>query len=211
MSWKVQGYCGLRTAVGEVTGAIVFLCFCAASFGQTANDHDWPTASLNSENTRFSPLTQINADNVKDLRLAWTFGTGMNRGHEERAIIVGSTMYLVTPYPNDLYALDLAHNGMIKWRLLFYGTGDPAIGNADILPGDNKWSSHIFARKPQTGEQFNCIGCHGNGGGDIGPALMDDVWFYGSSPEQIYASLVQGRPNGMPAYGRKLSHTHVAT
>lgn len=54
-------------------------------------------------------------------------------------------------------------------------------------------------------EQFNCVGCHANGGGDIGPPLMDDVWLYGASPEQIYASLAQGRPNGMPAYGRKLS------
>jgi cytochrome c oxidase cbb3-type subunit III len=47
---------------------------------------------------------------------------------------------------------------------------------------------------------FNCNGCHGEGGGNIGPALMDAEWRYGGSIEQIYASIQQGRPNGMPAF-----------
>jgi cytochrome c oxidase cbb3-type subunit III len=49
---------------------------------------------------------------------------------------------------------------------------------------------------------FNCTGCHGNGGGASGPALMDDMWIYGSEPENIFASIVQGRPNGMPSFQR---------
>jgi len=49
---------------------------------------------------------------------------------------------------------------------------------------------------------FNCSGCHAvNGGGAIGPALMDDKWIYGSKPDQIYASISQGRPDGMPSFG----------
>lgn len=52
--------------------------------------------------------------------------------------------------------------------------------------------------------QFNCYGCHAHGGGDMGPPLMDDRWIYGSSPEQIFSSIVAGRPNGMPAYGAKI-------
>jgi cytochrome c oxidase cbb3-type subunit III len=49
---------------------------------------------------------------------------------------------------------------------------------------------------------FNCAGCHGGaGGGGIGPPLADDAWIYGSSPANIYATIVQGRPNGMPAFG----------
>jgi cytochrome c oxidase cbb3-type subunit 3 len=52
--------------------------------------------------------------------------------------------------------------------------------------------------------QFNCYGCHAHGGGDMGPALMDDRWIYGSSPEQIFSSIVAGRPNGMPAFGAKI-------
>ncbi|MGH7510052.1 MAG: c-type cytochrome [Gemmatimonadales bacterium] len=52
--------------------------------------------------------------------------------------------------------------------------------------------------------QMNCVGCHAHGGGGIGPALMDDQWIYGSEPENIFQSIVQGRPNGMPAFGGKI-------
>jgi cytochrome c oxidase cbb3-type subunit 3 len=47
---------------------------------------------------------------------------------------------------------------------------------------------------------FNCTGCHFNGGGGIGPALMDDKWRYGGKTEQIVATILQGRPNGMPSF-----------
>ena len=49
---------------------------------------------------------------------------------------------------------------------------------------------------------YNCAACHGlNGGGAIGPALMDDKWIYGGKPDQIYATISQGRPDGMPSFG----------
>lgn len=51
---------------------------------------------------------------------------------------------------------------------------------------------------------FNCNGCHGAGGGSIGPALMDRQWRYGGSLEQIRASIEQGRPNGMPSFAGKI-------
>ena len=51
---------------------------------------------------------------------------------------------------------------------------------------------------------YNCSGCHSNGGGGMGPPLMDDEWIYGSAPEQIFATIVQGRPNGMPSYGGRI-------
>lgn len=57
--------------------------------------------------------------------------------------------------------------------------------------------------------QYNCSGCHSQGGGGIGPPLMDDVWIYGSEPENIYATIVQGRPNGMPAFGGKIPNQQV--
>ncbi|HET7811051.1 MAG TPA: c-type cytochrome [Steroidobacteraceae bacterium] len=47
---------------------------------------------------------------------------------------------------------------------------------------------------------FNCVGCHAHGGGDVGPALMDDKWIYGGDLDQVYLSIAQGRPNGMPAF-----------
>jgi len=52
---------------------------------------------------------------------------------------------------------------------------------------------------------FNCYGCHGAGGGDIGPALMDDEWRYGGAITQIRASIADGRPNGMPSFRDKLT------
>jgi cytochrome c oxidase cbb3-type subunit 3 len=51
---------------------------------------------------------------------------------------------------------------------------------------------------------YNCVGCHAQGGGAIGPALMDHRWIYGSRPEQIYSTIVQGRPNGMPSFGGRI-------
>jgi cytochrome c oxidase cbb3-type subunit 3 len=53
-------------------------------------------------------------------------------------------------------------------------------------------------------QQYNCSGCHSNGGGGMGPDLMDDVWIYGGRLEQIHQTLVEGRPNGMPAWGGKV-------
>jgi cytochrome c oxidase cbb3-type subunit 3 len=53
--------------------------------------------------------------------------------------------------------------------------------------------------------QFNCVGCHApNGGGGMGPALSNNIFIYGSQPENIYLSIYQGRPNGMPAWGAVL-------
>jgi len=52
--------------------------------------------------------------------------------------------------------------------------------------------------------QYNCSGCHSNGGGGMGPSLMDDEWIYGSRLEQIHHTLVEGRPNGMPSWGGKV-------
>jgi cytochrome c oxidase cbb3-type subunit 3 len=52
--------------------------------------------------------------------------------------------------------------------------------------------------------QYNCSGCHSNGGGGMGPSLMDDEWIYGGRLEQIHQTLIEGRPNGMPAWGGKI-------
>ena len=56
---------------------------------------------------------------------------------------------------------------------------------------------------------FNCVGCHSHGGGGSGPALMDDKWVYGHEPANIYASIVQGRPNGMPSFAGKIPEAQV--
>jgi cytochrome c oxidase cbb3-type subunit 3 len=56
---------------------------------------------------------------------------------------------------------------------------------------------------------YNCVGCHAHGGGGSGPALMDDKWLYGSEPGNVYQSIVQGRPNGMPAFGNLIPESQV--
>ena len=56
---------------------------------------------------------------------------------------------------------------------------------------------------------FNCVGCHFHGGGGIGPPLMDDKWIYGSQPDQIFATILQGRPNGMPSFHGKIPDYQV--
>jgi len=56
---------------------------------------------------------------------------------------------------------------------------------------------------------YNCSGCHANGGGGMGPPLMDDTWIYGSGPEQIYNNIVQGRPHGMPSFAGKIPTPQV--
>lgn len=70
----------------------------------------------NFSSTRFSGLSEITADNIKNLRLAWTFETGVLRGQEAAPLVVNGTMYVVTPFPNYLYALDLTKAGApMKW------------------------------------------------------------------------------------------------
>jgi len=56
---------------------------------------------------------------------------------------------------------------------------------------------------------YNCNGCHANGGGDIGPPLMDEAWRYGGTIDQIYSTIVQGRPNGMPSFRDKVPEQQI--
>ncbi len=81
-----------------------------------ANSANWAIQTGDYANQRYSSLAQITADNVKDLRVAWTFSTGVLRGHEGSPLVIGSTMYVHTPFPNNVFALDLDNDGAIKWR-----------------------------------------------------------------------------------------------
>lgn len=65
-------------------------------------------------------------------------------------------------------------------------------------------NAHAIGEGRKLYMQFNCVGCHANGGGSIGPPLMDDEWIYGSSAENIYAAIVEGRPQGMPAFSGRI-------
>lgn len=77
---------------------------------------------------------------------------------------------------------------------IIYALGQPYEGNAYQL----NQGKRLY-------DWFGCKGCHAQGGGVIGPALMDGWWRYGSDPVSIYLSLRDGRPNGMPAFGQRMT------
>jgi cytochrome c oxidase cbb3-type subunit 3 len=59
-------------------------------------------------------------------------------------------------------------------------------------------------------DSYNCTGCHAHGGGAIGPALMDERWIYGSEPGNVFATIVEGRPNGMPSFRGRVPDFQVS-
>ena len=71
------------------------------------NPKDWVMPTGDYANTRYSKLNQITAANVGNLQVAWTFSTGVLRGHEGGPLVIGNIMYVHTPFPNKVYALDL--------------------------------------------------------------------------------------------------------
>ncbi len=70
-------------------------------------------------------------------------------------------------------------------------------------------NAHAMSEGKRLFSQMNCVGCHAHGGGAIGPPLMDSKWIYGGQPDQIFATIVEGRPNGMPAFHGKLPDYQV--
>jgi len=90
----------------------------------TANPSNWAMQAGNMYNQRYSKLNQINAGNVGDLQVAWTFSTGVLRGHEGSPLVVGDMMYIHTPFPNNVFAMDLNTN-KIKWK--YQPRQDPAV------------------------------------------------------------------------------------
>ena len=80
------------------------------------NPADWATPLGNYSSQRYSTLSQINTTTAKNLRPVWTFSTGVLRGHEGGPLVIGNMMYLSTPFPNTVFALDLNQNGRIVWK-----------------------------------------------------------------------------------------------
>jgi PQQ-dependent dehydrogenase (methanol/ethanol family) len=102
--------CALAAAVLGFMGG---LPPCAAA----ADDGQWTTVAKDASNTRYVALNQIDRKTVRQLKLAFRFSTGVTRGHEAAPLVIGSTMVIVTPYPNIVYALDLSKPGAsVKWK-----------------------------------------------------------------------------------------------
>jgi PQQ-dependent dehydrogenase (methanol/ethanol family) len=105
-------------------GSIAILASAAApaqtpqppAFAKASDDGQWAMPAKDVASTRYSSLDEINAQNVKNMKVAFTFSTGVDKGEEAAPLVVGDAMYIVSPYPNTLFALDLKQGGALKWR-----------------------------------------------------------------------------------------------
>ena len=95
----------------------------------------------------------------------------------------------------------------------------PAVRLSDIEPGQKaaevktvsgyEENAYEIAQGKRLYRAYNCNGCHAQGGGDSGPALMDSQWIYGGEPAQVFATIKQGRPNGMPSFGGHIPEEQI--
>jgi PQQ-dependent dehydrogenase (methanol/ethanol family) len=112
------------------------------------NANDWVMPAKDYANTRYSTLNQINTGNVGKLQVAWTFSTGVLRGHEGGPLVIGDVMYVHAPFPNTVYALDLNNDGKILWK--YEPKQDPSVipvmccdtVNRGVAYGDGKIFLH---------------------------------------------------------------------
>jgi lanthanide-dependent methanol dehydrogenase len=128
---------------GVVLAALALLLWsCAAGpkdeLTQQHDDGQWAIPGKNYSSTRYSTLSQINTRNVKKLKPVWSFSTGALRGHEGQPLVVGTTMYVHSAFPNHVYAIDLTKltpgGNPIKWK--YTPTQDaraPAVACCDLV------------------------------------------------------------------------------
>jgi cytochrome c oxidase cbb3-type subunit 3 len=74
---------------------------------------------------------------------------------------------------------------------------------------DYEQNAYALSEGKRLFSAYNCNGCHAQGGGGMGPPLMDDRWIYGGRPEQVFSTIVEGRPNGMPSFRHKVPDFQV--
>jgi lanthanide-dependent methanol dehydrogenase len=97
--------------------AMVVTPMLSARVTHAADDGQWTMPAKDYSSTRYSGLTEINPSNAMRLHPVWTFSTGVLAGHEGQPLVVNNTMYVVTPFPNVLYAFDLTKEGYpLKWK-----------------------------------------------------------------------------------------------
>ncbi|MFW6192272.1 MAG: methanol/ethanol family PQQ-dependent dehydrogenase, partial [Gemmatimonadota bacterium] len=132
-----------------------------------SNPNSWVHTGRTYSLQRYSPLSRINKDNVDQLKVSWTFSTGELRGHEGEPLVIGDTMYVHTPFPNKVYALDLSRAGSpIIWQ---YTPDQPEevipVACCDVVNRGVAWhpsgkifiqtlDAHILALDADTGERL---------------------------------------------------------
>ncbi len=103
------------------------------AMSQDANQ--WVMPAGNYANWRYSTLDQINTNNAKDLQPAWTMSTGVLRGHEGQPLVIGNLMYFQTPYPTNVYAVDLSDaDHKVVWQFTPPAEPNaPAVACCDVV------------------------------------------------------------------------------
>jgi len=105
-----QATLSAATGTGSVSGARI-------AVAHAGPPGEWQMPAGDYASSRYSELASITPQNAASLHVAWAFSTGVLRGHEGQPLVVGNTMYVVTPYPNVAYAIDLAQTGQpLKWK-----------------------------------------------------------------------------------------------
>jgi lanthanide-dependent methanol dehydrogenase len=119
----------IKVALGVALGMSVAMPMAAMAAADQeaamADKNNWAHPRAQHDNQGYSKLDQINKGNVKNLKAAWTFATGVNRGHEGSPLVIGNMMYVHTAFPNNVYALDLNDNQKISWA--YFPKQDPSV------------------------------------------------------------------------------------
>lgn len=137
-------------------------------------DGQWTLPAGDYANTRYSPLDQINAKNVNDLKIVGTMSTGIPHGHEGQPLVVNGTMYVVTPFPNDLIALDLSKPGFpMKWK--YEPRPDPksqGIACCDVV---NRGASYGDGKIVYATLDNHIVAVDANSGKEVWRTLVGDI------------------------------------
>lgn len=164
--------CAVTLALAAGSAAVSTQAFANDKLVEIAkSDENWPMTGKNYDANNYSPQKQINKQNVKQLRPAWSFSTGVLSGHEGTPLVVNNVMYIHSPYPNTTFAVGLDNPGRILWqhkpkqnptaravaccdvvnRGLAYWPGD---GKTPALILKTQLDGHIVALNAETGAEF---------------------------------------------------------
>ena len=170
---------------------------------------DWTTPEGDLAGTRFSPLSQINTENAGNLKLIATLSTGIPHGHEGNPLVLNNTLFMITPFPNDLLAIDLKNpHGPLKWKYS-PNPDSRAVGIAccDVVNrggsyGDGKivyatLDGHVVAVNAETGKEVWRTAVADNNLGEtvtMAPLIVKDRVIVGNSGGELG---VRGRDTGL--------------
>src|SRR6187551_2979585 len=113
--------CEYRSVLSAVAATVIVATAGSTAFAdadldaQMAKSSNWASQAGDYANHRYSELNQVNQNNVGKLQVAWTMSTGVLRGHEGSPLVIGDTMYVHTPFPNNVYAINLKDQSY-KWK-----------------------------------------------------------------------------------------------